>query len=760
MAAYLRELRQRALLTQEELAHRSGVSVATIASLENGRTRRPRQGSLRLLADALDLSDEQRALLVATTADRGSLVRPDTTARAEPDGVVSAQLPAALGVFTGRADDLKRLDELIDPLSPIKVTIATISGMAGVGKTTLAVHWARGVAHHFPDGQLYLNLRGFDRTGDPMTAHDAVRHLLGALTAMPDRVPESFEVLQGQFRSLLDGRRVLILLDNARDADQIRPLLPGGPGCLILVTSRNQLSGLVATDGAHPMELDVLSELEARDLLTARLGPQRIAAERHAVDIIIDRCARLPLALAVVAARAAIYPAFPLSSLAAALGSNRRSLDVLDGGDPATDARAVFSWSYQILSAEAAQLFRLLGVHGGPDFTARAAASLAGLPTPAVLALLAELTRAHLVTEQTPGRYVIHDLLRAFAAELVAAVDSESDTRLAAHRLLDHYLHSACAAERLLLHLCLNPIEPIPAQPTVTFERFTDRAHAMAWFETERRALVAAVRRASALGFRTHAWQLAWSLKTFLDWRGHSQELLETQELALTAATELADRPAQARVHRVLAFATFRHGRHGDALVHNATAMRIFADLDDTGGRARTHQDLAGLHQRMGAIDDALDQAVRAYELFELVGDRQGMARALNSAGWFHAHLGDHEAALACCERALDLLRDQPGHPDRAYTLDSIAFVHHQRGDLETAIGYYQQAIAGLRVLSDERALAEVLIRLGDAYHAAGHLDRAVDQWQQAKVILDEVGDPLAAQARERLSNQLATPDQ
>jgi hypothetical protein len=273
-----------------------------------------------------------------------------------------------------------------------------------------------------------------------------VRSFLEALEVPAQRVPAGLEAQSALYRSRLAERRMLVLLDNARDADQVRPLLPGAPGCLVLVTSRDQLAGLVAGAGAVPLALDLLSPEEARDLLDRRLGGDRIVAEPAAVEEIIERCDRLPLALAVVAARAAIQPERPLAVLAAALRDLHDRLDTLATGDPGTDARSVFSWSYQQLPASAARLFRLLGVHPGPDLSVSAAASLAGMTPAGVRPILAELVRAHLVTERVPGRYALHDLLRAYARELTCAQDSESDRHAAVRRVLDHYLHTAHSA--------------------------------------------------------------------------------------------------------------------------------------------------------------------------------------------------------------------------------------------------------------------------------------------------------------------------
>ncbi|HTU06707.1 MAG TPA: NB-ARC domain-containing protein, partial [Trebonia sp.] len=332
--------------------------------------------------------------------------------------------------FAGRRRELAQLDSVLDRSRP-GLVLAAIDGMAGVGKTSLAVHWAHQVADRFPDGQLYASLRGFDPAKDPSAPGEVLRDFLDALGVPPQRVPGDLDAQAGMYRSMLSGRRMLVLLDNARDAEQVRPLLPGSAGSLVIVTSRNRLPGLITAYGARPVSLDTFSAEEARDALALRLGAERTAAEPDALEEIIERSGRLPLAVAVVAARATVHPDLFLGEIASELRDERRRLDTLSIDGAAADVRAVLSWSYRLLSESAKRMFRLLSVHGGPDFSRNAVASLAGLPRAEARRLLTELTGARLLTETHPGRFTAHDLTRVYAAELSGLEDTPDDRHTA-----------------------------------------------------------------------------------------------------------------------------------------------------------------------------------------------------------------------------------------------------------------------------------------------------------------------------------------
>jgi tetratricopeptide (TPR) repeat protein len=676
-----------------------------------------------------------------------------------PERVVPRQLPGATRHFAGRAEAVKTLAGLAAEAGGESraVVIAAIEGTAGVGKTTLAVHFAHQVADRFPDGQLYVNLRGFDPAVPPMAPGEAVRIFLEALGVPAAQIPASLDAQAGLYRSLLAGRRMLVLLDNAADAGQVRPLLPAGPGCLVLVTSRSQLTGLVAAEGAYPQILDVLTDADARELLARRLGPERLSADPAAAGELIELCARRPLALAIAAARAAAQPHLPLASLAADLREAGGRLDALDAGRGAANVRAVFSWSYQQLDVIEARLFRLLGLHPGPDIGAPAAASMAGLPPRPARAALAELARVHLLTEQTPGRYSFHDLLRAYAAERARADDSEAEQRAATHRMLDHYLHTAYPAA-MMVHPSRRPVTPPALDSGAEPEQLPDKARAMAWFEAERRVLMGVVAQAPQAGFDAYAWYVSWPLARFLELRGPWHEWVIVERTALAATQRLGDRAAQAFAHWQLGYANARLGNYQASRAQLQQALGIYQELGDRVGQADVHHTLAIMVQFQSQYAEALDHSRQALELFAAAGDRTGQAIALNAVGWFHAMLGDHRQALAYCGQTLKL-HQTLGYPKlEAATLDSLGYAHHHLGDHAESIACYQRALELYREVGDRWGQAETLGHTGDVHHAAGHRQQARQAWEEALAILEDLQHADADQIRAKLAGLGADP--
>ncbi len=461
-----------------------------------------------------------------------------TTAAAAP-----RQLPVAVRHFRGRSDELLALDRLLDQAARKAETaaISAISGTAGVGKTALVVHWAHRVAQHFPDGQLYIDLLGFAPGGTPVSAATALRDFLDALNVPAERLPATTTAQAALFRTLVAGKRMLIILDNARDADHVRPLLPGTPTCMVIVTSRTRLTSLAAIEGAELLTLDVLTLPESRELLAHRLGRDRTAAEPEAVDELIESCARLPLALSITAALAADRTRLSLGALTKDLRDGR-SLDVLDAGGAASSVRAAFSWSCQQLTDPATRMFQLLGIHPGPDITGPAAASLAGMPPGQARQALHELTMAHLTTERGPGRYALNGLLRAYAADQAASSGDQTIGHTAFHRVLDHYLHTAHTAA-MLLYPRRDPLALDQPWPGTRPEELADHQHAMAWFDDENPVLFAIILKAAASGFDTHVVQLAWTLDRYFEQRGRWHDYATIQQTAAAAAQHLGDQP-------------------------------------------------------------------------------------------------------------------------------------------------------------------------------------------------------------------------
>ncbi|MFD0199152.1 MULTISPECIES: AfsR/SARP family transcriptional regulator [Saccharothrix] len=690
----------------------------------------------------------QRILTAAPDVAEGA---PSSAPRAVP---APRQLPTHTRLFVGRERELAALSALLDSAPAGEagaVVVAAIHGTAGVGKTALALRWASRNAHRFPDGQLYVNLRGFDPTGAPTSPGEALSGFLCALGVLPERVPSGLDEQVALYRSLLAGRRVLVVLDNAADSEQVRPLLPSGSRCLALVTSRNQLDGLVVREGARPLPLGVLSDEEATALLVRQLGGERVGAEPDAVRELMGHCAGLPLALSVVAARAAAHPGFTLRALAGELADERTRLAALDTGEATTSVKTVFSWSYERLGPAAARMFLLLGVHAGPEVSIPAAASLAGVPVRAARQALGELGRLHLVAEPVPGRFTLHNLVHAYARDLVAAHDDRDGPREARRRVLDHYLHTADAADRLLYSQREEVRLARPAPGAVVTE-LTGRADALAWFALEHASLSAAVGHAAAHGFDTHAWQLAWATTAFARLRSFWHEQARSLEVALAAARRLDDRVALASTHRGLGRICVVLRRFAESETHLTAALDLVRELGDRQSQAHIHRHLGGLYEAWDRLPEALHHAEQALAVFEELGDLPGTARALNAVGWARAMLGeDLRRALADCRRALELCGGIDDLLAEAATWDSLGYVHHRLRELDEAVRCYREALPRYRESGDRWEEAATLQRLGDTHVLAGDHDAAREVWQAALDILDELGHGNVAALRAKV---------
>ncbi|MCX5386826.1 tetratricopeptide repeat protein [Streptomyces sp. NBC_00083] len=746
----------------QELQRRSGVARSTLSDALSPRRRElPRLEVCLALVRACGAGAQEvarwreRWQRIAEARDAGrSAPEAGASAPAVHTGAAPRQLPFAVRHFTGRIRELKHLDELMSDrrTSCGAVVISAIAGTAGVGKTTLALHFAHQVADRFPDGQLFANLRGFDPAADPVDAAAVARGFLDALGVPGHRIPADPEGQLAVYRSRLAGTRTLIVLDNAREAEQVRPLLPGSDGCLVLVTSRNRLSGLIALDGAVPLPLDVLSREEAHELLLRRLGPEPVLNHPEAADELIELCARLPLALNIAAARAADRPGVPLDRWAEELRDTRARLDLLAADDGYADVRAVLSWSYRALPAQSARLFRLLGLHPGPNISAAAAAGLAGLPLSGTRILLDELVRAHLVTRQGSARYAFHDLLRMYAIELVEGDDAaeRAESKL---RMFDHYLHSAHRAGSLAYadEASWPPLDLAEPATGVTPEGPAGRREALAWYEDERTVLVHMAARALQDGFPDHAWQLAGTQVSYLLKSGLWQQWQQVGEIALAAAERTGDLGRQAHAHRWLGQVHRSQGRQPEAHAQLRSAFDLFGRVGDHTRRGRTQIDIAIAYGEQHDHAMAIAEARSALELFEAVDDPTGQALALNSIGWYLALRGESGAALPYCRRALELSRADGNLPAQSSTLDSIGFIHHQLGAYEKALPAYQESLRLRQSIGDYFLQAEIHTHIGDTHLALGDLRAARASWTASLAILDDLQHRDAEAVRARL---------
>jgi DNA-binding SARP family transcriptional activator/tetratricopeptide (TPR) repeat protein len=663
---------------------------------------------------------------------------------------VPRQLPTGVAHFTGRTAELEALDTVLERANSADgaVAIAAISGMAGVGKTSLALHWAHQVAHRFPDGQLHANLRAFGSWRWPTRATDAIRDLLDGLGVPKAGRPTGIEAQAALYRSALAGKRVLVILDNAADEEQVRPLLPGSDGCLVIVTSRRRLAGLSACEGALLLNLDVMSQQDSIELLEMRLGAAVTAVPETANQLAV-LCGRLPLALSIAAVRAAESRTMDLAALTRQLQDVRDRLDVLDVGGGGSSVRAVLSWSYQNLSEPAARTFRLLGAHPGPDIGVAAVASLVGHPVVQTLPILAELVRAHVLTEQAPNRWVFNGLLRAYANEQGRREDYHADQNAAMQRVLDYYVHTAWSAAAML-PTAFDPAFRLGAPVAgVESESIKDATRAGNWYDAEYKVLQAATSWAAAEGFDGYAWRLPWALMEYLVMSGRCHEAAVTMQTALAAADRAGDIFGQARAHHGLG-ATLGPA-HPESASHIRKALRPYRDLADDPSQTAARHSLGLLFQRQGHTQAALREAEQGLLLARDSGDTFHEARALNDVGWLHAETGRYELSLRLCRQALILqssIRDRYGE---ACTLDTMGYAHHKLGDNAEAGEYYQRALQS----SNERAAylrAAILDHIGDNSAATAQPTAAHDFWQQAMAILNDVKGADTSGIRQKLS--------
>jgi DNA-binding SARP family transcriptional activator/tetratricopeptide (TPR) repeat protein len=662
-----------------------------------------------------------------------------------------AQLPPEPAGFAGRSAELGRLHAL--QADPDGCPIVLVTGTAGVGKTTLAIRFARQAGPRFPDGQLYVNLRGFDPQSAPVSPSVALQGFFDALGVPPRHVPATLEAQTALLRTLLDGKRMLLLLDNAHDACQVRPLLPGSAGCMVVVTSRSQLTGLVVAEGARPLPLAVLDPAEATELLARRLGSERVDAEPDAVAALVGQAACLPLALSVTCARAAARPAARLADLSAELTDAFDRLDALRTGEVSTDLRAVFSWSVDKLCEPAARTFRLFGLHPGPDISVPAVASLTASTLPEARAALAELTRASLLTENAAGRFGCHDLLRTYAAELAAAAETEAERAAARRRLFDHYLGTAQAASTQLYPVRASVPLPARAAGVVAEDLPGDPYEtALAWFGAENRVLRNVVELAVAEGADEHCWKLSWYWAAVLKRRGQLHEVLGVQRTALRAAARLGDGDALAHVHWDLGHVSGRLGDYEAADKHLRRALSLYTALGDQIGVAQARHGIGLILTFQGRWAEAIGHAVEGLRLRTAFADQSSVAHSENTVGWIRAHLGQHEEALGHCRRALQLHRASGSKAGMADTLDSVGFAYAGLADYDRAIAHYERSVDLYRLIGDPDGETRALLSLGDTQVIAGLPAAARRSWDQALAVASRVPGADTSQVTGRIA--------
>ncbi|MEU7524976.1 tetratricopeptide repeat protein [Saccharothrix sp. NPDC042600] len=645
----------------------------------------------------------------ADTVVQAGAIHGDVHLHPAPPGVPAPrQLPPAPTPFTGRAAELAALGT---------GAITAVHGTGGIGKTWLALRWAHDHADEFPDGHLHADLRGAGPDALPPAA--VLGGFLGALGVPPDRVPADVAARSALFRSVVAGRRLLVVLDDAADTAQVAPLLPGTSTGKVLVTSRSTLSGLVTGHGARPVALDVLADDEARALLTARLGPDRTAG--GAAADLVALCGGFPLALGIAAGRAQAHPALPLATLVSELREDR--LDALDDGDPAASLPAVFSSAYRALDPAAARVFGLLGLAPGPDAGPLTAAASTGLPVARARAVLRRLAAVSLVGFD--GRYRMHDLVRRFAADRARRDLDPADRDAALRRVVDFLLHTAYAADRVLhphrRHVPLDPPSTAPHPPP-------DEPAALAWFAAELPALAAAQRAAAALGLHRAVLGLAWSTDTFVTRRGLRTQRLDAWRAALEAAPHLDDPVLHALAHRALGHVCTQLGRHAEAVRHLRSSLALSAG--DRESEAHTHQWLAFTWGRRGDARRACRHATRALDLHRAGDHPVWTAAALNTAGWYRSAVGDHDLARRHCVEALALHRANGDRTGEAATLDSLGLIDHRTGRHRESVEHYRAALVLFE--TNPYKAADTLAGMGHPLTALGAHDEARAAWREA----------------------------
>ena len=666
-----------------------------------------------------------------------------------PGMPVPQQLPRDIRAFTGRTEHLEALDEILGPDAPVlePLAIASITGPPGAGKTALAVHWAHRVRARFPDGQFYVNLRGFG-PGPALAAADVLARFVSALDVPRDRIPADLDELTALFRSLLADRKVLIVLDNCAGAEQVRPLIPSAPGCLVLVTSRRSLSGLVALDDARPVLVGVMKPTESVTLLSNVLGLDRVRESPQAAEELARLCAHLPLALRLVAARAAREDYASLTDLVSELSDTARRLDLMAADDePDAAVRVAFSWSYCKLADAEARLFRRLGLHAGSEPGLAAAAALADTDAAVVREWLGHLAGMHLIEQLGHARYEMHDLLRLYAAERAELEETGPERAGALDRMLGWYLNAAARADESLFPQRRHVELELP-QASYPSPSFSSREEALTWCEDERANLTAAVLQAFETGRDGIAWRLPVALGGFFNLRTHWTDWVHTHQIALQAARRLPDRFGEAWVLNNLGNAYHNFQQPAESRECYEQALRIRRAIGDVPGAAISLLNRGSAFERNAQFDSALRDLDEALEAFRQIGDQYGEGMALNNIANVYRQVGQLTWALEYATSALELRRATADQQGEAITLTNIAEIHVAAGDHDRAAEHFRLALELRRKVGDLQGEAGTLYRWGSACSGWGKRSEARRCWELALAIFDRIDDPQADELR------------
>jgi tetratricopeptide (TPR) repeat protein/transcriptional regulator with XRE-family HTH domain len=748
----LRQLRDDARLTQEELAEAAQVSPRAVSDLERGINRTARKDTAQLLAGALGLDGQARDSFVAAARGRGSVEAVLTARQAAPPRAFAAAatraLPRDIAAFTGREAELSRLVAALDGLSASAgiVGIHAIDGMAGIGKTSFAVHAAHRLAEGFPDGQFFLPLHAHTAGHRPVDPADGLASLLLAAGLAAAQIPPGLEARAARWRDHVAGRKILLVLDDAAGHEQVRPLLPGAAGSLVLVTSRRRLTAL---EDSAVISLDILAPGDAAALLIRLASRAEIDAADRAVGEIARLCGYLPLAIGLIAGQLKHHPARTVGQLAADLAAATDRMALLQAEN--LSVTAAFDLSYQDLTVDLQRLFRRLGLIPGPSFDAYVTAALDGTSLARSRSSLDELYDQHLITETAPGRYRLHDLLREHARAL-AAGDDQADSDAAAERLLDYYLHTALAAGRHFDTWATTFRKQPPGRPPAHVPDLTAFGQSVIWLETERANLHAAADFAATQGHSRHALAIPIAMSGFLATRGHWDQSAALQQSALAAARQSGDRLGEADTLSMLGVLQRDTGDYPSATASLARALALYHEAGDPPGQGHTLLQLGMLHVLTGDYPAAVATHQQALAMMRGVGTRRGEAWALDGLGLVQQLIGDHAAAAASQQEALALFGDLGDLHGQGYALNSLGVVQEETGDYPAAAASQRQALAFFREIGHRLGQAHALNDLGLVQQQTGDYPAAVASHQQALALFRELGNLLGqAEALNRL---------